>query len=97
MLKASYIKMRLEGEDDTKKKTSDGLTILIDAYKSKKWKIYNYIVKRQLHQFKTVKSYCIFRSIVFWRCKCKNNEPEVMVNLDSLEISLKGYLDGSVV
>lgn len=45
MLKASYIKMQLE-EDDTKKKTSDGLTILIDAYKSKKWKIYNYIVKR---------------------------------------------------
>ena len=43
MLKAGYIKMRFEGDDT--KNFFVGFTILIDAYKSKKWKIYNYVVK----------------------------------------------------
>lgn len=38
MLKAGYIKMWLEGEDHTEKKIFVRLAILIDAYKSKKWK-----------------------------------------------------------
>lgn len=64
MLKAGCIKMGLEGEDDTEKKTFVGLTILIDAYKSTKWKIYNYVLKSSVINLRHL------RAVIFLEVLC---------------------------